>query len=200
MTNTVSLHHISVGEMDNNSYLIASGDKGLLIDAPTDASALLKMAEDAGVTITDVLTTHRHHDHVQALEEVLEKTGATHWASFLDSPALPARVDHELEHGNTLKFADLEIPVFILRGHTPGGACLALEIDDQMHLFVGDSIFPGGLGKTASEGDFVRLFNDAKERVFDVYDDDAIIHPGHGKSTTVGAERPQLDEWWNRRW
>lgn len=186
--------------MDNNSYLIASGDKGLLIDAPTQPEDLLNMAKEAGVTITDVLATHRHSDHVGALPEVLKETGATHWASFLDSPALPSEVDHELENGDVLTFAGHEFPVFILRGHTPGGACIAARIDDTVNLFVGDSIFPGGLGRTASEGDFVRLFNDAKERVFDVYDDDAVIHPGHGDSTTVGAERPQLDEWWDRRW
>ncbi|WIM68754.1 MBL fold metallo-hydrolase [Corynebacterium breve] len=200
MTETLSLHHISVGKMDNNSYLIASDSKALLIDAPTDADALLKLADDAGVTITDVLTTHRHADHVQALVEVLEHTGATHWASYLDSPALPAKVDRELDHGDALEFAGHSIPVIVLRGHTPGGACVAIELEGKPNLFVGDSIFPGGLGKTGSEGDFVRLYNDAKERVFDVYPDETVIWPGHGANTTVGAERPHLAEWWQRRW
>ncbi|MHA2788880.1 MBL fold metallo-hydrolase [Corynebacterium sp. S7] len=200
MNNTFVLHSISVGKMDNNSYLIAKGDKGLLIDAPTDADALLQMAEQAGVTITDVMTTHRHPDHVGALKEVLSRTGATHWASFLDSPALPAPVDHELNHGDILTFADEELPVIILRGHTPGGVCLPVEIDGVTNIFVGDSIFPGGLGKTASEGDFVRLYNDAKTRVFDEYSDETILWPGHGKNTTVGTERSHLTEWWERRW
>lgn len=200
MSDTLTLHQVSVGKMDNNSYLIASGEAGLLIDAPTDAESLLDMANRAGVKITDVLTTHRHHDHVGALKEILKETGATHWASFLDSPALPAPVDHELNDGDTLEFAGHEFPVIVLRGHTPGGACIAVDIDGTTNLFVGDSIFPGGLGKTASEGDFVRLFKDAKARVFDVYPDDAILQPGHGDSTTLGEERPQLPEWWERRW
>ena len=68
------------------------------------------------------------------------------------------------------------------------------------NLFVGDSLFPGGLGKTNSEGDFVRLFRDVKEKLFDAYPDETIVWPGHGKSTTLGAERPDLDVWWNRRW
>lgn len=200
MTNNLTLHHISVSAMDNNSYLLAANGKGLLIDAADDASALLKLAEDAGVTITAVLTTHRHEDHVRALEEVLSATGATHYAPFLEVPALPAAVDVELHHGDAIEFEGHKFPISILRGHTPGGAMLAAEIDGHTHLFVGDSLFPGGLGKTNSEGDFVRLFNDVKERIFETYPDDSTVWPGHGKNTTVGDERPQLEVWWERRW
>lgn len=200
MTNDLSLHSVSVSEMDNNCYLLASGDEGLLIDAADDAPALLKLAEDAGVRITAVLTTHRHRDHHRALPEVLEATGATHYSSFLDSPALPSPVDVELHHGDTLEWAGHEFPVMVLRGHTPGGAAIAAEIDGEVHLFVGDSLFPGGLGKTTSESDFIRLYRDVEERVFGPYPDEAVVHPGHGASTTLGAERPHLDTWWERRW
>ena len=186
--------------MDNNCYLLASEGQGLLIDAADNPQALLSLAEDAGVEITDVLTTHRHHDHVRALQPVLAETGATHWASHLDAPALPAPVDKELSDGDYVEFAGKRLPVAILRGHTPGGVALAAQFDGETHLFVGDSVFPGGLGKTASEGDFVRLFQDVKTKIFDRFDDDAIIHPGHGAPTTVGAERGSLDEWWQRRW
>lgn len=198
--NSLKLDHISVSSMDNNCYLISSGEQGLLIDAAAEPDALLSMAESAGVRITDVLTTHRHWDHVGALEEVLELTGATHWSSHLDAPALPVAPDVELNEGDTLAFAGQEFPVHILRGHTPGGAAIAAEIDGKINLFVGDSLFPGGVGKTHSEGDFVRLFNDVKQRLFDVYPDSAIVRPGHGEPTTLGAERPKLDEWWERRW
>lgn len=198
--NSLKLDHISVSSMDNNCYLISSGEQGLLVDAAAEPDALLSMAESAGVRITDVLTTHRHWDHVGALEEVLERTGATHWASHLDAPALPVAPDVELNEGDTVAFAGHEFPVHILRGHTPGGAAIAAEIDGEINLFVGDSLFPGGVGKTHSEGDFVRLFNDVKQRLFDVYPDSAIVRPGHGEPTTLGAERPKLDEWWERRW
>lgn len=200
MTDNLTLHRISVSEMDNNCYLLVSGDEALLIDAADDARALLSLAEEAGARITAVLTTHRHPDHHRALLAVLEETGATHYAPFLDAPALPADVDVELNDGDTLPFAGHEFPVAILRGHTPGGAALAAEIDGRTHLFVGDSLFPGGLGKTTSESDFVRLFKDVTERIFEKFDDDAIVHPGHGEDTTLGAERPHLDDWWERRW
>ena len=104
MTNEITLHHISVSEMDNNCYLLAADGEGLLIDAADDAPAILAMAEKAGVKITKVLTTHRHWDHVRALEEVLAATGAKHYAAFLESPALPSPVDVELQHDDTIEF------------------------------------------------------------------------------------------------
>ncbi|WP_080795125.1 MBL fold metallo-hydrolase [Corynebacterium pacaense] len=200
MSNELSLHHISVSAMDNNCYLLCANDKGLLIDAADDAPAILAMAGEAGVHITKVLTTHRHADHVRALAEVLKETGATHYAPFLEVPALPAKVDVELNQGDTIPFEGHDLPIVILRGHTPGGATLVAEIEGRTNLFVGDSLFPGGLGKTSSEGDFIRLFNDVKQRLFDVYPDDSIVWPGHGRSTTLGDERPQLEVWWERRW
>lgn len=113
---------------------------------------------------------------------------------------MPAPVDVDLHQGDTVPFAGREFPAIILRGHTPGGAAIAVDIDGTTNLFVGDSLFPGGVGKTTSEGDFVRLYKDVSERIFDVYPDSAIVRPGHGKSTTLGEERPKLDEWWERRW
>lgn len=200
MTNELALHQISVSDMDNNCYLLCSGSEGLLIDAADDAPAILAMARDAGVDITAVLTTHRHPDHHRALNEVLEATGAKHYKPYLDSPAIPADAGVELNDGDVIEFAGRKLPVRILRGHTPGGACVAARVDGTVNLFVGDSLFPGGLGKTNSEGEFVRLFNDVKERLFDVYPDEAIVRPGHGDPTTLGEERPKLDEWWERRW
>lgn len=200
MTTELQLHHIVVGQMDNNCYLLTAGGEGLLIDAATDANALISLAQDAGVEITTVLTTHRHADHVGALEEVLYATGARHIASYLDSPALPAKVDLALENGATFEFAGHELPAIILRGHTPGGLATAANIDGVPNLFVGDSLFPGGVGKTASEGDFFRLYKDVVMRLFSEYPDETVVHPGHGDPTTLGEERPHLEEWRERRW
>ena len=186
MNNALKLKSISVSEMDNNCYLICAGEEALLVDAADDAPALLNLAKENGVRISAVLTTHRHWDHVRATKEVIKATGATHYASFLDSPAMPAPVDVELKQGDTLTFAGHEFPAIILRGHTPGGVAIAVDIDGTTNLFVGDSLFPGGVGRTDSEGDFVRLYKDVNERIFDVYPDSAIVRPGHGKSTTLG--------------
>lgn len=200
MTNELHLHQISVSEMDNNCYLLTAGDQGLLVDAADDAPAILDMAREAGVDITAVLTTHRHWDHVRALGEVLEATNAKHYASFIDSPAIPEDVDVELREGDSIEFAGMKLPIIILRGHTPGGVALVATVDGVTNLFVGDSVFPGGLGRTTSEGDFVRLYKDVTKRVFEEFPDNAIIRPGHGKPTTLGEERPKLGDWWERRW
>ncbi|ERS42663.1 MULTISPECIES: MBL fold metallo-hydrolase [Corynebacterium] len=200
MTNELHLHQISVSEMDNNCYLLTAGDQGLLVDAADDAPAILDMAREAGVDITAVLTTHRHWDHVRALGEVLQATNAKHYASFIDSPAIPEDVDVELREGDSIEFAGMKLPIIILRGHTPGGVALVATVDGVTNLFVGDSVFPGGLGRTTSEGDFVRLYKDVTKRVFEEFPDNAIIRPGHGKPTTLGEERPKLGDWWERRW
>ncbi|ERS55956.1 MULTISPECIES: MBL fold metallo-hydrolase [unclassified Corynebacterium] len=200
MTNELHLHQISVSEMDNNCYLLTAGDQGLLVDAADNAPAILDMAREAGVDITAVLTTHRHWDHVRALGEVLQATNAKHYASFIDSPAIPEDVDVELREGDSIEFAGMKLPIIILRGHTPGGVALVATVDGVTNLFVGDSVFPGGLGRTTSEGDFVRLYKDVSKRIFEEFPDNAIIRPGHGKPTTLGEERPKLGDWWERRW
>ena len=200
MNNALELHKISVSEMDNNCYLLCAGDEALLIDASADAPALLALAADHGVKISAVLTTHRHWDHVRALKEVLNETGAVHYSSFLDAPALPAPVDVELEHGDTLPFAGYDLPVIVLRGHTPGGAAIAAEIDGVTNRFAGDPRSPGGGGITTSYGYLVRPNKHAPLGLFHAYPDDAIVRPGHGAPTTLGAERPHMDEWWERRW
>lgn len=202
-------HHVSVDPMDNNCWLIAVSGQALLIDAANDAPRLLSLAKDQGLTITDVLTTHQHGDHVQALSEVLEATGARHHAPRLDADALPAAADRT--YGNdegTWEALDLAgdnlralgLTTVELRGHTPGGlAVLYEDITEADQVWVGDSVFPGGVGKTQNAADFAQLLADVDQRIFSLPESTA-IHPGHGDSTTVGAEKPQVPEWRARGW
>src|SRR5699024_7869972 len=104
-----------------------------------NAPSMMKNAKKTNVKITKVLTTHRHWDHVRALPEILKETDATHYAAFLESPALPSAVDVELQHDDTISFGGIDHDVIILRGHTPGGAALAVNLDGVPQLFVGDS-------------------------------------------------------------
>ncbi|MDT9408768.1 MBL fold metallo-hydrolase [Corynebacterium rouxii] len=209
MTNTssaegISLHHISVSDLDNNCYLLTTesdeGTQGLLIDAADNAPAILDLAESAGARITAVVTTHRHFDHVRALEDVLDATKAIHYASSGDSPRLPRSADTTLGEGDALHWAGHILRAHILRGHTQEGLALSIKIDGIYHLFVGDSLFPGGVGKTSTPADFNQLLTDVKTRLFDVYPDTAVVHPGHGKPTTLGTERPHLEQWHQRGW
>ena len=88
-----------------------------------------------------------------------------------------------------------------LAGHTPGSVALALDGADRItHLFTGDSLFPGGVGKTGDDGEFETLLADVTSQVFDRYGDDTVVYPGHGDDTTLGTERPHLGEWRERGW
>lgn len=194
---------VSVGPMDNNSYLVTCSRTGesLLIDAANDPDILLDLIGRYAPTLSLIVTSHQHFDHVQALTAVTAATGTPTAAHRLDAEALPVKPDRFLAHGDTLTVGDLTFDVIHLQGHTPGSVALALVgADDATHLFTGDCLFPGGVGKTWKEGDFEHLLGDVTSRVFDVYGDSTVIYPGHGDDTTLGAERPHLQEWKERGW
>jgi glyoxylase-like metal-dependent hydrolase (beta-lactamase superfamily II) len=191
----------SVGPMDNNTYLLRCRhtDEQLLIDAANDAKTLLGLIGESGVA--RVVTTHRHPDHWQALATVVEATGATTSAGADDVAGIPVPTDEPVVDGATIPVGRSELQVIHLVGHTPGS--IALLFDDPEgtpHLFTGDCLFPGGVGKTGSATDFTSLINDVKTKVFDRLPDETWIYPGHGNDTTLGAERPQLAEWRDRGW
>ena len=128
-------------------------------------------------------------------------TGVPTAAHQLDSEPLPVKPDRVLANGDTVKIGELSFDVIHLQGHTPGSVALALAgADDATHLFTGDCLFPGGLGRTTKPAEFDSLYRDVTSRVFDVYSDDTVVYPGHGDDTTLGAERPHLEEWRERRW
>ncbi|WP_191892511.1 MBL fold metallo-hydrolase, partial [Streptomyces griseoaurantiacus] len=151
--------------------------------------------------LTTVVTTHRHGDHWQALAAVTGATGANTVAHPADAEALPVPPDQLVEHGDVVRFGQCELEVIHLRGHTPGSiALLYRDPQGHPHLFTGDSLFPGGVGKTTSPEDFTSLFTDVKERIFDVLPDDTWFYPGHGDDSTLGEQRPHLAEWRERGW
>jgi glyoxylase-like metal-dependent hydrolase (beta-lactamase superfamily II) len=203
----LTIRKCSVSSFDNNAYLLTCRASGaqLLVDAADDPARLLALVQEGSGRLDVVVTTHQHSDHVRALEEVVAATGARTAAGEEDADALPVTVDDRLSHGDTVRFGEVTLDVVALRGHTPGSVALAYRDRDDAagftHLFTGDSLFPGGVGNTKNPGQsFDALYRDVTERVFDVYDDDTWVYPGHGKDTTLGVERPHLDEWRARGW
>jgi glyoxylase-like metal-dependent hydrolase (beta-lactamase superfamily II) len=199
----LSITKLAVGPMDNNAYLLrASNGEGLLIDAANEADRLIELIGDT--PITWIVTTHRHGDHWQALAEVQAATGAAVVAHPDDAPELPVTVDDEVVDGDVIRFGDAAVSVIHLRGHTPGSVALRYDAEGRLggspHLFTGDSLFPGGPGKTANPTDFTSLMDDLEERVFGPLPDETWVYPGHGNDTTLGAERPHLGEWRARGW
>ena len=192
---------MSVGTMDNNAYLLRCRrtDEQLLIDAANEPQRLLDMVGEAG--LARVVTTHRHGDHWQGLARVVEVTGAETVAGAEDAPEIPVVTDRPVVNGDRVRVGECELEVIHLIGHTPGS--VALLYDDPAgtpHLFTGDSLFPGGIGKTWSADDFETLLEEVSTKVFDRLPDETWVYPGHGDDTTLGAERPHLGEWRKRGW
>nr|WP_127129322.1 MBL fold metallo-hydrolase [Georgenia sp. SYP-B2076] len=203
----VTVRKASVSGEDNNAYLVTAADGAqLLVDAADDAPRLLALVAEGSGRLDAVVTTHRHWDHHRALPEVVAATGALTLAGAPDAAELPVPAGRTLTDGDTVVVGDLTLDVVALRGHTPGSVALALtEPDDgphpgRVHLFTGDSFFPGGPGRTTSPRDFTSLMDDLERRVFDRFDDDTRVYPGHGDDTTLGRERPHLGEWRARGW
>jgi glyoxylase-like metal-dependent hydrolase (beta-lactamase superfamily II) len=192
---------VSVGPMDNNAYLLECRATGelLLVDAAADASRLLGLLGDR--QLSRIVTTHQHRDHWQALERVVHATGARTAAGRPDVDGIPVATDEPLADGDTVQVGDVPLRVIHLVGHTPGS--VALLHDDpggHPHLFTGDSLFPGGPGRTTKPEDFTSLMDDLDSKVFGGLPDDTWFYPGHGDDSTLGAERPHLAEWRARGW
>jgi len=196
---SLTVTKVSVGPMDNNAYLLRSGGDQLLIDAANDAATLVALVGDG--RLSTIVTTHRHGDHWQALSEVVEKTGAESLAHIDDAAEIPV-VNRDLREGETITVGDASLEVIHLVGHTPGSiALLYQDPEGTAHLWTGDSLFPGGVGNTHdNKKDFESLINDVEHKLFDRLPDDTWFYPGHGKDSTLGAERPHLAEWRARGW
>ena len=194
---------LAVGFLSNNVYLLrctASGE-GLLIDAADEAPRIRELVTFEGPPVSAILTTHRHPDHWQALAPISDEAGAAIYAGDADADALPVAVDERLQQGDTITVNDLTLDVIALRGHTPGSVAVVYRDPSGIpHLFTGDSLFPGGVGKTTTPADFQSLIDDVEQRVFDVLPDETWVYPGHGDDTTLGVERPHLGEWRARGW
>jgi glyoxylase-like metal-dependent hydrolase (beta-lactamase superfamily II) len=194
---------LAVGFLSNNVYLLrctASGE-GLLIDAADEASRIRELVTFEGPPVSAILTTHRHPDHWQALAAIADEAGAAIYAGDADADALPVAADERLQQGDTITVGDLTLDVIALRGHTPGSVAVVYRDPSGIpHLFSGDSLFPGGVGKTTTPADFQSLIDDVDKRIFDVLPDETWVYPGHGDDTTLGVERPHLGEWRARGW
>jgi glyoxylase-like metal-dependent hydrolase (beta-lactamase superfamily II) len=192
---------VSVGPMDNNAYLLRCRSTGeqVLIDAANEAPRLLELIGDAG--LSTVVTTHQHPDHWVALEEVVTATGARPLVHAADAGGLPIPVG-TLADGDTVRIGDCALEVIHLVGHTPGSiALLYRDPGGGPHLFTGDSLFPGGVGNTrGNKENFTSLINDVEHKLFDRLPDETWFYPGHGKDSTLGAERPSVPEWRARGW
>jgi glyoxylase-like metal-dependent hydrolase (beta-lactamase superfamily II) len=192
---------VSVGPADNNAYVLRcrATDEELLIDAAAEPDRILDVCGEG--PLVRIVTTHKHADHWGALAAVRAATGARTSGHPLDAVDIPVPTDDPLEDGDRFQVGRVELEVIHLVGHTPGS--IALLYDDPTgppHMFTGDSLFPGGVGRTGTPEDFATLMGDVQRKIFDRLPDETWVYPGHGDDTTLGRERPHLDEWRARGW
>jgi len=190
------IRKLSVGGLDNNVYILidAATRESVIVDCADEAERILAACHDTKVQA--IWETHGDGDHIRALDAVrsaLDVPVAIHRA---DAAALSSGPDRYLEHGDLLTVGSLSFLVLHTPGHTAGGVCFSYP----GHLIAGDTLFPGGPGNTRRAGsDFPLLIEKIKTHLF-VLPDETRVYPGHGRETTIGAERPHLAEWIARGW
>ncbi|MFZ2058186.1 MAG: MBL fold metallo-hydrolase [Acidimicrobiales bacterium] len=193
----VEIHKVVVGPLDNNVFVVRcrlSGD-ALLVDAANEHERLLELCRRLGVR--KVVETHGHWDHIQAVPQ-LRDAGYQVAVRAEDAAMLPS-YDLLLEDDDLLEVGRLRLRTMHTPGHTPGSMCFLIE--GSPVLLSGDTLFPGGPGNTATDlGDFPTIIESIERRIFATLAPETIVMPGHGLDTTVGAERPHLEEWVARGW
>lgn len=195
----VRVRKFAVESFNNNVYVIACerSRQALIVDAAANPERIIDAAQEFHVQA--VVQTHGHWDHVRAFD-ALQSSGIPIFGHSGDQPLYPAPIDRHLEHGTVLKVGDLDVHVIHIPGHTEGSLLFAVKGNTRWHLVSGDTLFPGGHGKTETLDDHTRIMDGLEQRIFATFPDNTWVYPGHGADTTLGAERDQLAEWRARGW
>ena len=192
----IEIHEIVVGPVDNNVFVLRCTETGdaVLFDAANEHDRLLELCTRLGVR--RVLETHGHWDHIQAVPQ-LRDAGYSVGVTAADAAMLPS-YDETIDDDAVIEVGRIRLRTIATPGHTPGSMCFLVE--GHPVLFSGDTLFPGGPGNTSYEGgDFDTIIESIDRRLFTL-PPDVLVLPGHGDSTTIGTERPHLQEWIDRRW
>jgi glyoxylase-like metal-dependent hydrolase (beta-lactamase superfamily II) len=194
----LEVHRIVVGPYDNNVFVLRCRETGeaVLIDAANEHERLLELCQRLGVR--RVLETHGHWDHIQAVPAMRE-AGYEVAVTAKDAPRLKdVGYDTFLDDAEVIEVGRLRLHAIHNPGHTPGS--ISFKVEGAPLLFTGDTLFPGGPGNTTFEGGDFRTIIDSIDSKLLVFPPDTVILPGHGVDSTIGHERPHLQEWVDRGW
>jgi hydroxyacylglutathione hydrolase len=181
------IERIETAPFGTNAYIVvceATGES-VLIDAPGEADKILDRFE--GTNPICLLITHRHMDHTGALQRLKDELNIPVAANLADAYSLPVEAEMLLEDGNIVSFGKVTLDVLHTPGHTPGSICF---ITGNI-LLAGDTIFPGGPGKTSTPDDFRQIIQSLEQKIF-VLPDDVKIYPGHGEPTTLKKAKEEF--------
>ncbi len=193
---TAKLISQAVGPWPMNTYLVVCDETNIsaIIDPGADPEKILALTE--GTKVEVILLTHGHFDHVLALEQVKEATGAPVYLNPADAEAFDVAFDTALQGGEQIPVGNLRLEAIHSPGHTPGQTCFDLG---DGRIIVGDTIFVGGPGKTWSAEDFCTTIKTMQQIVF-TWPDETQFFPGHGPSGVIGEERPAFEAFVARSW
>jgi glyoxylase-like metal-dependent hydrolase (beta-lactamase superfamily II) len=192
----LEIHKLVVGPVDNNVFVLRCRHTGdaVLLDAANEHERLLDLCTT--LNVRTVLETHGHWDHIGAVTQVRD-AGYEVGVTAADAHMLPS-YDYLLEDDTVIEIGRLRLRTIITPGHTPGSICF--KVEGKPLLFSGDTLFPGGPGATKFEGgNFHDIIESIDGKLFTLQPD-TIVMPGHGIDTTIGDERPSLQEWVDRGW
>ena len=194
----LEIHRVVVGPYANNVFVLRCRETGeaVLIDAANEHEQLLQLCKNLGVR--RVLETHGHWDHIQAVPAIRE---AGYEVGVMSADAAMLKdvgYDVFIDDAEIIEVGRLRLHAIHNPGHTPGSVSFLVE--GAPLVFTGDTLFPGGPGNTSFEGgSFGTIIDSIDNRLFTL-PATTIVMPGHGVSTTIGAERPHLQEWVDRGW
>ncbi|MGO0575428.1 MBL fold metallo-hydrolase [Ornithinimicrobium panacihumi] len=186
-------------EVDNNVWVVGDDQECVVLDAPHDAEKIMEVVGDRKVTA--ILLTHAHSDHVDVVFDLKERTGAPIYLHpgeqvLWDQRHEGRRWDEDLTDGQLVPVGDLMLRVLHTPGHAPGACCFYSP--DLGVLFSGDTLFEGGPGATGrSHSDFGTIIDSISTKLLTL-PEETVVHTGHGGSTSIGAEKPHLQEWIDR--
>jgi hydroxyacylglutathione hydrolase len=178
---------LTVSAFENNCYVMTCRLTGesALVDAPADAPRILEGVR--GTHPRFILITHTHMDHLGALSELKSALGIPVAVHPLDAEGLRSPPEILLTDGGTVSFGKVQLKVLHTPGHTPGSVCFLTG----NYLISGDTLFPGGPGKTKSPGDLRQIIESIREKIF-CLPEDTQIFPGHGDSTVLKKEQEEF--------
>lgn len=176
-----------MGPWGTNAYIIVSlPDKNsLLVDAPADADRIMKSLE--GTKPQYILITHCHSDHTGALTQLRSRLKVPTGTHPADAKGLPHPPDMLLNDGDRVSLGGVKIEVLHTPGHTDGSLCFKAG----KYLIAGDTLFPGGPGKTVSPDNFRQIVKSITGKIL-MLPDDTLVYPGHGDSTVLKKEKDEF--------
>lgn len=183
----IQIERIETSPFGTNAYILLCIETGIsiLVDAPGEAKRIYERLE--GTIPKQILITHSHMDHTGALRELRSRLNIPVAAHSKDADKLPCPVDSLLKDNNTVSFGKIEIKVLHTPGHTPGSLCFLKD----RSLIAGDTLFPGGPGKTGTPANFNQIVKSIREKIF-VLPDEVQVYPGHGDSTVLKKEKDEF--------